>query len=220
LALATDFSIVVPLSSRPDYGRRDDNWAWNERRWRQLFPDHELIIESPANGSFNHPAAINAGVRRARSDIIVQADSDCFIDPLWVVQAVQAVDADAARWVLPERYGQLTARSSSRVLKVPPDTPLFDVEFDWWGKGSWAGVVVYPRDGFVGYPEEFTEYGPDDVCFGTAMDTLWGQHTRMAGTVWHLWHPRSSKAEHGHEIMRAYEAAAGDQEAMRKLVAR
>lgn len=228
---AQTLSVLVPY--RPDGGWRDESWAWIRQRWEILLPEVELIVcddggdPSQNPGHFNHPLAINTAAKLATRDVFCIADADTAFGADWITDAVQLVHEGAA-WVLPSFYDKLTQRATKQVRWAPPVVSLDRYAREWRGDCvSWSGMVVVSREGFEtvgGYDERFSKWGADDMCFGLSMDTLWGRHTRLPGSCYHLWHPAPLQHTYGHDrqqeqyyLGERYRSAANRPNAMRRV---
>jgi hypothetical protein len=222
----SDLSVLVPY--RPDGGYRDKAWAVIEPAWRRL--GVELVVESPGDGvspgDFNHPKAINRARERATRPLLCIADADTGFDPKWPALAAAAL-ADHA-WVLPAEYWQMSMRQSraARNGYLPPRDAQLDA--DWVGYGvSWSGLVFVNADAFdlvEGYDERWEWWGSDDAAFAITLGTLVSPAHRLIGRALHFWHPRPMENHYGHprhqaqhELCKAYEAAAGDPDAVARV---
>jgi hypothetical protein len=191
-----DVSVLVPY--RPSTAHRNGLWDWVQRRWRQLLPDFELIVESDDGGQnpgqFNHPLAINRAATRASGSVFVVADADTtFLDPEWMLDACDLVGAKAAPWVLPLHYDKVDRPSTRDLVTRRPSDPIDTYGYEWRGDScAWSGIVVVPREGFErvhGYDERYAWWGADDGAFAACMNLAWGQAKRPDGVALHLWHP-------------------------------
>ena len=224
-------SILVPY--RPDGGQRDRSWSWLRARWAHQHPGVEVVVgcddggDTP--GQFNHPLAINRAAAEAGGDIFLIADCDTAANPEWVDRAAHLIDSGEAPWVMPTHYIQTSPEAAEEILAGPVYAVLpMDVPAVWVGVNvSWAGLVMVPRHAFEltgGYDERYAYWGPDDASFGITMDTLHGDHVRLPGAAFHIWHPQpiTDTFHHGHfdeqrQLVERYQAAAGDPVAIREV---
>jgi hypothetical protein len=231
--VSVSVSVLVPYA--PAGPERARAWGWVERRWRESFPDAELVVAAPAvvgdPGRFCRAAALNRAAERAGGDVFVLADADTAFSPSAVRAALARLATEA--WVLPERYVRLNSTLSATWLTRPsgsPPPPAWEagVEEEW--PANVSGIVALPREAFDvvgGFDERFRGWGWEDGSFACALSTLWGPLFREPGHVaWHLWHPRPP--EHSvwgpfagvqRRLGERYLAAAGDPLAMAALLA-
>jgi hypothetical protein len=73
-----------------------------------------------------------------------------------------------------------------------------------------------------GFDERFIGYGFEDIALALSLETICGPHHRMAGTIYHLWHPWAEFLHQNYpislELYQRYAAAAGDAARMRALM--
>lgn len=192
----TSISVLVPYA--PAGPERERSWRWLEQRWRDKFPDAELLLGTPDDvpdpGRFCRAAAINRAYAQASGDVFVIADADTAFVPDSVRLAVSQA---GQRWVLPSLYVRLSeAVSDAWLASHPTSPPPVDweagVEEDW--PANVSGLVVVSRAAFErvhGFDERFTGWGCEDEAFASSLSALWGPPLRLAGHhAWHLWHPR------------------------------
>ena len=183
-------AILVPR--RAGNPQRDRLWRWCRARWGRLHPTWPICEGHHNHGPFSAAAARNEAARLAGAwDVAVIADADVFIEPELITAAVERA-AETGHPVWPfEAWQGLTRAASERVLvgAAPPDlASVEEVVPD-----SWAGAFAVPRaawEALGGYDERFRGWGWEDVAFAHAAHALVGGE-RLAGSAWHLWHPRS-----------------------------
>lgn len=216
-------SVVVPFNSVEP--QRVRIWEWLRRRWAGLPAEVVSAVgDSGIEGDYSHAAGINAAAEQASGDVLLIVEADIALDPMWVLGAAVAVAEDPRKWVLAQRYNQLTEAATAKLLRRHPLFSIPDLDCVWTGDGvSWCGGIVLAREAFErvgGYDERFTGWGGDDVSFAMSLETLWGPHSRMEGDAWHLWHPRGgldAQPQDQHDLMHRYLKAAGDRGAMREV---
>jgi len=123
-------SIIIPFRRSRKYPRQAENFAWVKAYWRCQLPGAEIIVGKDRKcwSPFSKSAAVNAGARKAKGDILVIADADGYIP----VQAVTFCAAEIRRarekgqrlWYIPYRqFYRLTETASLRVLRSDPCAP-------------------------------------------------------------------------------------------------
>lgn len=136
---------------------------------------------------FNISKAKNNGVRQASSSKVVIADADVVISKQQVEEALAK-----EHWVIPyETYFNLTQAHTKEFLDGVRE--LGDCQWDHRIL-SWAGMMVVERQAYWdvgGHDENFSGWGWEDVALRLALDNLYFQHERVAGGIYHLWHPVS-----------------------------
>lgn len=172
----------------------------------QLFDFGWPIYVSDSAGPWSRAEAINRASLGADEqqpwDIAVIADADTIHNPVDVRRGVvlaaklqTLVVPWRTRWKLsqagtekfyqhgPSGYtaGDLDMNDHTRV-RMPPKVR--------------GGTTIVPRsvwDRVGGFDEGFVEWGHEDVAFRMAASTLTpGRLNELLGTVWHLWHPRTT----------------------------
>lgn len=220
-------SVAVLVPYRPDGGHRDTNWRWLSDRWRSLFPAWEVVVGEHAEGAWSKSAAITAALARTGADTLVITDADVWVEPVdTLITAVGLVQSGQAPWVVPHRYVRRLDRGSTRWFRAGHRTGLSLAQCAHTGIAG-GGMIVVGRDGYEatgGIDPRFAGWGGEDSSWGRCADTLLGEHTRLQGTMWHLWHPPQERLDrrvgsaHNKALTDAYKAAVGDPAAMRALV--
>jgi hypothetical protein len=201
-------SLLVPFTS--DSPRRTQTWEWLQRYWKNELPGAQIIVAGNDHVPFCKTAAVNTAWRRARGDVIVILDADCYLPGSVIAscaQQIMNVEKNGGRlWYIPYRhFYRLTDEASNRVLKSNPrkplrfsdPPPLDDIEESRdSGYGHWFGALiqVMPRQAFIlagGMDERFVGWGGEDISFMTAVDTLYANHRTTSNGVLHLWHPHT-----------------------------
>lgn len=149
----------------------------------------ETIVQG-GDESFTRASGINAGIRHASGDIIVQIDPDSLV-PHDQLRTAVALAAERDGMVIPhDRYRYLTPEATAEVLA---GAPPFDEHAPYVQAGTGVGnATVYTRTTWEkagGYDERFGLWGGDDAAFAYATAGYFGPYRRLDGPVVHLWHP-------------------------------
>lgn len=224
---------VVPYCPVDEWRRLlfDFTVDYLERNGLDVEVGHSDNRGNPA--TFNHPEAINRAAERAQHDVLVIVDADSVPTGDWR-QAIEDVGEGKASWALLYYYVKLNEEWTRSVISDPDDAvvvPVEEASTEWTGyQVSWAGFQVVRQEDFWrvgGWDERFKGWGSDDVCFGLAMDTMVGSHTRYPGSVVHLWHPQTPETSFLHAawddqftLTERYMAAAGNPELMAEVMRR
>lgn len=199
-------SLLMPFGGNDPV--RVQAFEWLVRYWAAQLPRAKLIIGRDDNVPFSKTTAFNNARSRARGDILVLLDADCYIDAKVLVHCAREI-REARRegkrlWYIPYRhFYRLNREASQRVLASDPADPLVfssppsrdDTEDQssasnghWWG----ALIQVMPREAYDivgGCDTRFAGWGGEDVAFMRAVDTLYAKHKTTPNQVLHLWHP-------------------------------
>ncbi|HEY6568539.1 MAG TPA: glycosyltransferase [Actinomycetota bacterium] len=217
---------VILVPRRADDGPRDALWEWCRTQKWEREQSHMPIFEGHHNdGLFNRSAAVNKAARLAGDwDVAVIIDSDVFIDPTRLKEAVKLAHK-TGKLVYPHDVRKdLTRQGNQRIMAG------FNGNWERFVYRRYpdmvSSVVVVPRrlwDEIGGFDESFRGWGYEDTAFAAAAATFGGD-IRMPGEVWHLWHPTAKEGRPGTEThMRnsakgqRYRAAIGNREAIRAL---
>lgn len=213
--------VAVLVPRRSDGGRRDEVWSYVRTRWDgyDLTEGHD---DAPA---FNRSRAINRAARDAGAwDVAVIADSDSFVGPDQLAQAIEGAYIDGRMWLAYDRFCYLGRAMSDRVMAGYDGA--WEPGVEWTLHGTCSSMVVVRRDVWDqcgGFDEGFESWGMEDVAFSHAAQTFGGGLARAEGPVWHLHHPPSVEREAhpwSQKVERAerYHAASYNPEAMRALL--
>lgn len=149
----------------------------------------ELVVE----GEGSRPVALNAGIRRASGDVIVQADADSLI-PLETIRAAVDLAAEAPGLVVPfDRYLYLTLDATRTIFAGADPLAASPDDCEEVGPGGVGNVTVFSRETWEqagGYDERFVTWGGDDAAFAYACEAFCAPTRRLDGDMVHLWHPR------------------------------
>jgi hypothetical protein len=228
-----DFSLLIPHDDTGDE-RRNALVAWTSTYWRSRLPEAEVLVggvgATPANRSANR----NLLAGQATGDLLAFVDADCTTRIADMNQAL-TIAQESVGLVKFGRVEWLSRPATRRLIRTAASAPLVvgagDVErFRDEPRGL---AFIMRREVFEaagGWDERFVAWGEEDTAFTLAAETLAGPLTWAPSTAYHLWHPRARHlGEHeynspsfvaNHEHRLRYNAAAGDPEAMRELVAK
>lgn len=187
-------------------------------------PAAEIIVGECRPGPFNPSEAVNDAASRASGSVFCIHDSEIVLPAAWYARA-----RVARTWVLPDGVRYLTPSASSRLQANPPETHFLPAwpEAEEIVAKPMGGAVMLPRLAFEavgGKDDRFVGWGPEDVAFAWALETIWGPGLRFGGSMLHLWHPRLPNTrpwpDGVPELMCQYEDSIGNPAAMREVCRR
>lgn len=200
-------SLLVPF--RADNDRRAETWNWLKRYWENALPGAEIIVSTDDHIPFCKTAAVNKAATKAKGDIFVVLDADCYLAGDVILYCAKEIRKEVRRgnrlWFMPYRhFYRLTETASLEILNSDPvDPPRFFAAQPGNTKlehstatdiGHWFGALIQimPKEAFTiagGMDTRFYGWGGEDVAFMHALDTLYVSHKTVPSGVIHLWHP-------------------------------
>lgn len=196
---------VFLVPRRADYGPRDEIWAWCRARWQQLYPGIPVYEGHHDRGPFNRSAAINLAAEIADRDgpwdMAIVIDSDVFLRASQVNAALERAAATGRVTWAHRRWRGIREDWTKRIVAdlrdfgPEVDRDDMDILVERTNPISWSCCIVIPRpvwDDLGGFDERFEGWGFEDMAFQSIVTALYG-HERIAGDVYHLWHPRSEE---------------------------
>jgi len=225
--LVADVSVVVPYTSADDARQAARRYVlgWYARH----HPTWELIEGDSGPGDWSKGRALADGVTRAAHDILILGDADS-VAPAEVLEDAARLVAGGAAWVMPHklvyRYDQAPTEAVYSGAH-PEANPA-------WCRGrrpyvgvAGGGIVVLTRQAWNitgGIDSRFTGWGGEDISFARALETLCGPAVRLAGPLFHLFHPQELQGRHrrgsteSEALAGRYLDAYGNPDAMRALI--
>lgn len=221
-------TVIVPFTPGK-CPQRDRVWAWVKARYERLHPTWD-VIEAHHDGEWCKAAAIQSVIGDVTSDVVIVADADVYAPPADLAFAASRIAAGAP-WVVPWRnVHRLTQEETERVLDSTPGHRVPERQrrrhHIYYEGVAGGGLVVIPRSAWDVAPmdDRFIGWGYEDVCWGSALDTLVGEHLRLDGDLIHLWHPpqpnRENPSQASTELHNAYMEAHRMPRRMRSVVYR
>jgi len=201
-------SLLVPF--RADNARRAETWNWLRQYWEHELPGAEIIVSTDDHIPFCKTAAVNKAADKAKGDILVILDADCYLSGEVIEYCAQEIRKERKRgnrlWFMPYRhFYRLTETASLEILNSDPagtypryfaaQPASYNLEHSSANDiGHWFGALIQimPREAFFmvgGMDTRFYGWGGEDVAFMHALDTLYVSHKTVPSGVIHLWHP-------------------------------
>lgn len=200
----TDAQIIIPF--RSDDGHRQMIFDWNAERLARLFKDVEITVaDSDPDKPFNPSQARNNGYKssKAKSKHVFFCDADTVWDDYVLHQGIKTLE-EKRGWVFPySAYHVLSQESGRRLLQSPPtlilevqqlvdDMVLYDPVRNPDHGRPLSGFFGLKADDFEktgGFNEDFVGWGFEDWDFAESANHHLGMYNRVAGNVFHIWHP-------------------------------
>ena len=194
--------VVIPYVDR-GVPERQQALKFVVGRLAELLPDADVGLFKA--DPFSRAAAINNGVREAPHDaIIVQSDPDSLVPAPQLHEAIDLAGQEDGL-VLPfSRHLYLNAERSAWAVGWGIDSAFAELgppDCEFSGEGGVGNVTVFSRatwEAAGGLDERFGTWGGEDAAFSYACHWLIGPFRRLAGPMYHLWHPRLPESEPGH----------------------
>lgn len=222
-------SFLIPW--RSDYGYRETAFQFVHQTLLKEWPDQEVLYGDSGDEIFSRSASRNLLAEKAKGDIFVFVDADSYVPCFQLRYALERV----TDWCFPyDLYYSLTAPGSLKFMTTgeadqndcvyifPDPVHPFD------RPPSVGGCVVVSREGFDavgGYDERFIGWSFEDRAFAYSLETMYGRAPRIAGPLYHLWHPETSTDQFAQPHMRTnqalcsrYQDALGDINATLKII--
>jgi predicted glycosyltransferase involved in capsule biosynthesis len=206
----TGISLLVPF--RSDNGIRAEVFEWLMEYYKHELPGAEIIIsddDRQPDQPFCKTMAFNMAADRAKGDIFVLLDADCYIPGSVLISAATKIRSFEKRgvplWFIPYRnFYRLNELLSADLVASNPKNPMrFHAKLDRSALDEVSGIShghhygaliqVMPRTAWEtvgGMDIRFRGWGSEDVCFMKAVDTLYGPHKTIDTPVYHVWHPK------------------------------
>lgn len=222
---------------------RDDPPTVRTRAWdfirghleRQL-PEAQICVGTDDSVPFNKCVAVNRAAAQATGDVYMLTDSDTWVDPAKVQEAVAYVRANPLAWCKPWITKTRLDESTSNLVMERgdiwrgelPHRPGFERRHPFWA----SPPVVMHRDvwhAIGGMDERFAGgWGREDSGLAMALKVLYGPSKTLSGECIHLWHPRNGTAGNDQwdgqvpgvndALWQRYRRAAARPELMRELI--
>lgn len=185
-----DTVFLVPR--RKDGGRRDRLWDWVKNWWSEQF-DFPFYEGHHEEGPFSRSAAINTASELAGDwKTAILLDSDVFVDAGQVRDGL-TLAAESGTLVMPFRQHHSLSQGGSDAI-MSGFTGSWTRHIARTQLDNISACVIVPRalwDTVGGFDERFQGWGFEDSAFCAACDAFAGNHLRISGELWHLWHEKS-----------------------------
>lgn len=209
----------VLVAWRPSSPERLAAWEWARGRYR--WPVR--LCEAPG-GPWCKARAINPSLAaRDPAQVVVVTDADVWSEG--VEDAVAAVE-DGAAWAIPHRDVHRLTRDATAAVLAGADWRGAPLEQAPYRGVRGGGYVVARAETLLRAPLDarFAGWGQEDVSWGLALHTLFGQPWRGDADLVHLWHPPQARmtrkygSEAGRSLWRRYARAFGNPDEMQALI--
>lgn len=217
MGMAVSVCVVVPL--RTDDPDRLAASRWVRDWYRRHFPSWRWV-EADCTGAWNKPRALNETIAGLDCDQLVVTDADLYIAPGRLATAVAV-----GPWCVP--HGRVYRLTRDATLEVyagshPAGLPTLMNPYRSVAGGGLFTISRRAWDDVGGMDPTFTGWGCEDQAFAVAADTIVGEHVRLPGPLWHLYHPPGRRKQDptfraNRARLRRYRRAAGDPARIRRL---
>jgi len=190
------------MAYKPDGGIRDVQCAWTAARYRDMFPEAEIIISKDPNSkpgwdNFCKAKYINKGVERAKNDIILITDIDVVFIKNVILKAIAKLPGHCAVFPFSVIY-YLNKITTEGILRQPPAWVFPQVILEQQRKRVRVGLKpngmhlltkeAWRKSG--GYDERYVGWGSEDTAFLCSLITMNKDEIyRVEARSYHLWHP-------------------------------
>ncbi len=195
--------IAIPFAS--DGGRRDQIVSWSVKRLK-AFGYTEIVVgfDDPGSEHMNRSRARNRAVNSVLENPEVSEvcilDADTVFNPQTLSDGLTAL-REGAPWVFPfDTYYRTTQASGEAILKSPLDVELVSERYEYTHiftdpptqyEAPQCGAIMLTREAWEksgGYHEGFVGWGYEDRGWVISADLILGDHERIPGDLYHIWH--------------------------------
>jgi predicted glycosyltransferase involved in capsule biosynthesis len=193
------FSAIIP--HKPGIADREVIWRYNEKRWKELMPDVELIVGENSDDPFNKSAAVNDAASKSSGEYLIICDSDIFfgsrlislLDEVcnnypWIIPYSRSIRLNKDYVKSMEDSGAHTIPSSLKSSDLERQDIQLRVQGDY--------ILVVSRDKFFevgGMDERFQGWGYSVSALATTLNCVYGQPFILDYTIFHCEHEKAPK---------------------------
>lgn len=187
-----NLSVLIPYKEQNDT-YRELIWSMVRKRYENLMPELEICLGDDDSPMYNRARAINNAAVKANGDIFIITDADIIFQRSLLELIIYA--AANYPWVVPFTRGlKLNKTVTERLISegIPEELRFLDSDADFILPFAGPFMNVMTRESFDrihGMDERFEGWGGEDDAMRISLDTLCGQHCRIRGDIYHLWHP-------------------------------
>jgi predicted glycosyltransferase involved in capsule biosynthesis len=198
-----NISIIIPWrrSPQPD---RNQIGQWCFVRYRQLFPNAEIISSDSDDKVFSRGKSINKGVKECSGDYIVITDADYIFSSTMAKEIVNKQPWTVA--VKSENYCFLNQIITNKILNEDPNNFILknynsslEENCNKSPYNVYGGLLAMPKENFlkVQFDPWFKGYGYEDEAFYYAMKAFFGKEFRTNNKMYHFNHSRVDNNGYG-----------------------
>ena len=209
--------VVVPFRAVRDLDRHA---AWSHVQAHWQVNGFEVHTADDGGEPFSRGCSVNRGIaEHPGADVYVIADADSLVDEKQVRAAVQAAAEAPGIVIAFDRFAYLSRDGTRAVMSG--DRGDWNRHVEWTLQRSVSTCLAVSRETWEqtgGFDPRFRGWGMEDVAFEITARTVSAPTRHIPGTAWHLWHPPEPLRPAGNvQLLREYEAAAGDPAAVREV---
>ena len=178
-----------------------------------------VITADDGGQPFSRGCSINYARATVDADVYLIVDADIIVPHDQAVAAAAAAHDQPGLVVAFDEYRYLTPAATVEVLAGADPAEVEHAFTYGWGVSCCVAVSAKTFDTVAGFDPRFRAWGAEDVAFEAACSTLAGPLRKIAGPVWHLWHPSEPERPAANfELGNRYGAARGNPAAMAALI--
>jgi N-terminal domain of galactosyltransferase len=187
------FTIIIPFHSKDPYRQKAYEYVLNY--YKRQFPEAKIITASGGGELYSKSKAINRAVLKSNTHYLAIIDGDIICPKEQIMSGLRLLDHSPL--VIP--YTDVIDLTKQASQKLYTGSDMLESSVKRYGKKRSSknsmpvgGINLIKRSCFLkvkGFDERFIGWGGEDDAFVATTNTICGPSKRLAGPVYHLWHP-------------------------------
>lgn len=185
-------SLIIPYRENGQQDRLKIA-TWCFKRYKQLFPESEIVLSDSGDRIFSRGASINKGVDKCSGNYLIILDSDY----LFSAKTAKELINDNPWTVISKsiNYYFLDEFITTRILDMSYNIRINNIQFlekhiQQNPFKLHGGVIGLPKNNYIKFDETFMGYGYEDNVFNQCMTAYYGKPYRTNNKFYHLNHKR------------------------------